>query len=380
MRLIIFFLLLQFAGIGQVSGDLQKYIEDYIATLPSAGSELYADPSSTELTTWENALTAFFNGDFSAASDSLNILDYNLVYFEDTITNSFHHLIEKKSSGNNHWGTYIFNESPCRSNVIIQSPHPIADTNTGKQGIYVYLNSQTFAFMISGTHRCGSSVVSGCTGTTSSCGSSMPYTISDMAHNVTSVYFLTTELLGVFIGDPYFLQLHGFSKRDTDPYLIFSNSSGDTPPNTDLLLQLAEELVNIDPVLDFKIPHIHTSWTRLVGFWNVQGRLLNGSINPCTENSPYNSGRFFHLEQERTRMRLTETEWDKMAQAVNITFDSIYIDKDTLRQNFVSAPDTLELRFLELTSNVPKTFQAGEHILIHPNTCLPVQEIEIRIK
>lgn len=91
-------------------------------------------------------------------------------------------------------------------------------------------------------------------------------------------------------------------------------------PVTDYLSTLKSELLELNDTLDFKVLHIDTTWNKLTGTTNVQGRMINGSLNPCGNSASVNSGRFLHIEQVYTNLRDNETSWDVMATAIINTF------------------------------------------------------------
>ncbi len=76
-----------------------------------------------------------------------------------------------------------------------------------------------------------------------------------------------------------------------------------------------------DESLTFKIGHIDKQWTRLLAFTNTQGRLLNESDNSCDTDADANSGRFVHVEQERSKLRENEQGWNKMVFALSRAFE-----------------------------------------------------------
>lgn|GEM_PF-860013 len=303
-------------------GYLYSEISAIISSIPSIEDDSYRAPLDSELATWENALVHLIEGDIVSASDSVNTIGYNLIHFIDTfdIITSDYYILETIDT--NYWGTYVYNPSYCRP-LILQSPHAIRDANTGLQGIHIFRQSEALFYQVNGTHRCNSSDSSSCTGTTSSCSStstSEAYRISDLAHNIQSIFQKTTEVLFRNFDESYFIQLHGFAKRDTDPYVILSNGTN-MIPSVDFLTEFKSNLQLEDPVLTFKVAHIDTDWNRLRGFWNTQGRLINGEIDACNEDAIKTSGRFFHIEQERTRLRSDTEGWNKVSDALNNTFD-----------------------------------------------------------
>lgn len=301
------------------NGDLFIRTSNIIDNLPDSFDDDYQDANSTLLQTWENMLYLLLLNDYTAAADSANTIGYDLIAYTDTTTtpNNLYYLLE--TNGSNYWGTYVYNPNYCRP-LAIQSPHPKKDLNTGKQGIYVFIKTQSLFYFLSGTNRCNSLSYSPCDGSTSVCGlGSEDYRISDLAHNASSIFQKTTEVLFNTITNSHFIQLHGFTKQSTDPYLILSNGTQDTP-TIDYFPTLAENLVAEDSVLTYKIAHIDLTWTKLRGFTNTQGRMINSSIDACEDPATNSSGRFYHMEQERIRLRNDSNGWDKVANALNNTF------------------------------------------------------------
>ncbi|MCF8282187.1 MAG: hypothetical protein K9J45_17465, partial [Bacteroidales bacterium] len=229
----------------------------------------------------------------------------------------------------NYWGTYVMHSNPCRPNLIIQSPHPLHDVNTGQQGLYVFQKIDARFFMMSGTHRCNSSSFSSCDGTTKECSptnSSEAYRISDMAHVVNSIFHISTKVLIQKTTDPYFIQLHGFSHSTGNPYIIMSNGTFVTPTN-DKFPAIEASILAQDGTLNASnicIVHIDKptsgKCSELKAFSNTQGRLINNSSDPCDKDATSTTGRFIHIEQEKTKFRDTQAGWDKIANALANVF------------------------------------------------------------
>lgn len=305
------------------SGDLVTEINSIIASLPGEGTNDYVTPTAMEITDWESMLDDLFLPNYASANTKANALGYDLIEFTDTPTGIVHYILTTTSGGSNHWGTYVLNPSACRSELVIMSPHPKKDLNTGKQGIYCYKTTDAFFYMLSGTNRCNQSAASTCSGTTGVCsgGTSEAYKITDMAHVVDGIWQNVTTYLHDNFSSTYFVQLHGFTKRSTDPYLIMSNGTRVTP-TVDKIASLRDELLVVDNSLTFKIAHIDLTWNRLIGFTNTNGRFINSSSNACSNNATTTNGRFLHIEQEKSKLRDDSTGWHKMATALGETFNS----------------------------------------------------------
>ncbi len=307
------------------SGNLTAHIDSLILAMPtSSGAGHYQAPSAVQQSTWKTMVEAIIAGDPGTAVPLADGLGYQILDYTDTTDVPFraHLVLEKQGTSANHWGTYLFSRLPRRPRLIIQSPHPRYDSNTGAQGFFVYRSAGARAFFMSGTHRCNSAVFSTCSGTTSACSSGdEPYRISDQAHVVDGMFQVSTSAFLGTVDSCVFIQPHGFSKLSTDPDIIMSNGTQKSPPaGRDYLSTLRDNLLSVDPTLTFKIAHLDITWTRLIATTNTQGRLINGSSQPCTTPASAASGHFLHLEQKLSGLRDTKVNWNKLAQAVILTF------------------------------------------------------------
>jgi len=284
--------------------------------MPGSSGNDYSEPEASHLAIWGEVMSHLFKEEYALAAQKANNIDYELIEFTDNSTDKQYYILENTT--NNYWGSYVFNPNYLIP-LVIQSPHPRFDTNTGLQGIYVFEKIDALFYCLSGTHRCNNSTSSTCSGSTSVCGTTGPYKISDMAHNTNTVFQNVTDSLFNHFSDSYFISIHGFAKKDTDPYVILSNGTRETP-DEDHIIKLRDKLKAQDDVLTFKIAHINTTWTRLIAFTNTQGRLINSSANPCSIDATTTSGRFIHMEQEKSRLRNDESGWQKVANALKYTF------------------------------------------------------------
>ncbi|MGW9685486.1 fibronectin type III domain-containing protein [Flagellimonas sp. 2504JD1-5] len=305
------------------SGDIETYLGNLIDTVPGDSGNDYQQPSTEQLNIWNLVIDAILLDDIDEAVLKAAEVNYQINEFTDTsmTPNQVFYIVEERSSKSNHWGTYVFSKTPIIDNLVLQAPHIKNDINTGKQAVHCFKNNVAKAVFISGTHRCNHNTASSCSGTTSTCNSgSEPYRISDLAHNTTSVFQKTTENVFNAIANTVFVQLHGFGKKASDPYVILSNGTRETPA-TDYAADLRDALLVEDASLTFKIAHIDTDWTRLIGFTNTQGRLINNSADPCSVSATGTTGRFIHVEQERSKLRNNEAGWTKMNNALGTVFN-----------------------------------------------------------
>lgn len=321
---LVFFLNLLVFPQNNISGSLQGYIDSILTVMPSGEfSNEYQEPGTGQLTTWGNIIQYILNGNYTTADSLAGTLSYKLSAFTDTteIPQKLYYLLAKTTAGTNHWGSFIFNQSPLRQKVVIQSPHPLFDTHTGKQGIAIFKMLGARVFCISGAHRCNSSDSSACAGTTSVCTglTNVRFRKSDPPHNVNATFQRTTEILNSSISGLLVVQNHGFDKGTGEPDLIMSNGVA-KQPETDYLATVKSSLLSIDSTLTFKILHVDTTWNTLTGTTNVQGRLINGSNNPCSKSASVNTGRFLHIEQAYSKLRNTEANRARLGTALASAF------------------------------------------------------------
>lgn len=303
----------------QGRGDILKHVDEIINVMPGVGGNQYADPTPDDLLVWKDALEELLEENYTEAHTLASDVGYQVTIFTDTTDeeDKEFYLLEKSLSSGNFWGTYIFHMDGCRAQIQVQSPHPKFDTNTGRQAAYIFKELEAGGFFLNGTHRCNAMESSACSGTTSTCGSNGPFRISDVAHNENSVFQLATEVMNKTNQAAIFIQLHGFAKQGTDPEVIFSNGTRITP-GKDYIGEIVEALPSIDPSVTSKAGHLHLEWDRLLAFTNTQGRLVNNSIDPCTENATNTSGRFIHIEQSLNKFRIDQYAWDRMKDALEI--------------------------------------------------------------
>jgi len=305
------------------SGSIETYLGNIIDNdVPGSSGNNYKEPTISEIAIWELVIKAILDKNISVAVQKSALLKYQIKEFTDNLLSPQQTFIilEKKSSQSNYWGTYVFSKTPSSENLVISAPHIKYDTNTGKQAAYCFRNNLAKALFINGTHRCNNEIPTSCDGTTTACSStSEAYRISDMAHTVRSVFQKTTEILATSLPSRIFVQLHGFDKNPSDPSVIMSNGTRETPV-VDYASLIKAALLSEDNSLTFKIAHIDKDWTKLTGFSNTQGRYLNNSPDPCSTSATSTTGRFIHIEQERLKLRDDIAGWKKMSNALKGVF------------------------------------------------------------
>ncbi|NUN70701.1 MAG: T9SS type A sorting domain-containing protein [Bacteroidetes bacterium] len=319
------------------SGSLTAYVDSLITAIPDATpSNLYQIPSAGEADLWSAIASNMLKGDQAAAHADAGTIGYDIVNFTDTTNSKTYAVLRKQSAGTNYWGTLLIDPSPLRSRLFIQAPHPLHDANTGNQAIVVFKNTGARAFILAGTHRCNSTALSSCDGTTSVCGGSNQFRKSDQAHTDDGPFQITTSLFKRLVPNLIVLQLHGFVKDPGYPDLILGNGT-QAAPAADWLTRFKNELTVLDGTLQFKLAHVDTSWTTLTGTTNSQGRLINNSPDPCGIAAAIPNGRFLHIEQAYTGLRNGAVSYAKVASAVANTFPPDKMTASAMTGNWESA-------------------------------------------
>ena len=227
--LLLLFLIQEIIVFGQnASGDLQNYMDNIIDNVPGSSGGEYVIPNVNQITSWNQTIEYLLDNNLSEGRSKATEINYQITEFTDTSIdpNQIFYILEEKASAQYYWGTYVFTKNPVRNNLVVMAPHSIYDSNTGKQAVFCFKNNLARAVMINGTHRCNSDSYSSCSGTTSVCGvSGDNYKMSDLAHTEKSMFHATTETLFTEISNSVFVQLHGFGKKDSDPYVIMRKGS-----------------------------------------------------------------------------------------------------------------------------------------------------------
>ncbi len=260
---------------------------------PSSGSESYSLPAASVLSAITASIDALAAGDPAQAVLSADQAAYDLC--RGSGLNSEVALWRPDTSGSGR-GLFAWRTDATRE-LIVEAPHIVYDTNTLIESVDLFDQLSARVLIASGTHRCASSVASGCSGTTGACGTSAPYTVSDPAHSTETVFHTAHEALSsLFVSDTV-ISVHGMSGDG----ISLSNGTTEDVLSSALVAQLADALAlaypsdivtscNDYPGANYEV--------RLCGTTNVQGRDLNASASPCDTAASSASGRFIHMEQE----------------------------------------------------------------------------------
>ncbi|MCA9735310.1 MAG: T9SS type A sorting domain-containing protein [Deferribacteres bacterium] len=294
-------------------GDLIQEFESIRDNMPNRDSEGFVPPTSEELAKWRSVIQAMLAENWSDAYTLIqtDFPEYELFQYTDTGNDdAVYYFVREKTPVTKGWGTFVFATSYLRQ-LAIETPHPIYDTNTYKQSPDMFRLTGARYLIMAGTHRCANSAISGCDGTSSSCGGA--YKVSDMAHSVNTFFQITHEEIAKFNDKTYQVQIHGHSQSSCEDIFL---SNGHNTVVMDQLLALRDHILT-NTALTCEVAG--QSSCTLVASTNVQGRFTNGvRSNPCNSYASAQNitGYFIHAEQTRT-VRDNPGQYGKFAEALN---------------------------------------------------------------
>ena len=319
--------------ITEVSADLQDYVTSTLSYAQSF-SEGYSVPTAADLIVFDALIATLLAGDYESVNGSADDINLELVRFTDTAAgdNELYCLREITLLGRG-----FFCVDPDSSALHhISVPHPLFDQNTNTQSIAVMRETGARLLSIATTHRCANAAASACSGTTSVCGASGPYKVSDAAHTVDSFFYRFGVLVHDQSAGTHTIQLHGCgstacpSNMD-DADIVARLSAGTTAnlPATDpinvLNAELNEELAafRLGSSLSCNEPSMDK---QLCGSTNTLGRYINGQPDACQNpGTSFTNSRFLHVEQN-ANLRVDDGGGDELtpstiSTAINDTFD-----------------------------------------------------------
>jgi hypothetical protein len=276
--------------------SLKDYIIDLKATIPDRGSNAFVQPAAEEIDAFLLTMQLLLTGDAQGAQAGLDAVNYDLRSLNDDSGKSYW-VAQERSSGFRGLGTYIVDSNYTR-NVVVEVPHPLWDRNTPEEGVDILQGLGARGLFIAGTHRCANpDTPSGCSGTTTSClTGSIAVRISDAPHFTGNFMYAAHGATLQLAPPPISLNLHGNESEPVDVTLSDGTRipAADSTPVTQLRNALKARAVDVGSC---NWPDDGLTAQNLCGTTNAQGRLSNGSPEPCRTGATSGSGLFLHIEQ-----------------------------------------------------------------------------------
>lgn len=296
-------------------------VDNFISALSIAGSGGgdFSEPSSSKLADFNALVDEILGGDFSDPNDYLTSTGYALQNLTDDTSGNIDVVALYDTAATPIGGTYLLYKTPTED-FFYEVPHPTFDSETLDEGAYLFQQHLARGLFIAGTHRCNSASYSSCSGTTSACGSSESYRISDVAHNTNTYFHEAHKAADDLNGTSIQIQLHG--KSATSPTASISAGFTDNIEGPDAKSNTLAD--NFEPSVTGNVDSCNDSadGNILCGTTNVQGRYTHNSSNACTTaaNSANNTDRFIHIEQNPNFRNQVGDTWADLRDAIGTTF------------------------------------------------------------
>jgi len=117
-------------------------------------SGLYVVPTSAELEAFGSLADRVEAGELDQAAAEAFNLGYEVVLFTDTDDGREYYLLRERLEGGQQrlgWGSYLYD--PLGSDLLVEVPHPLFETNTPQLGTEVFKGTRAMGFLMAGAHR-----------------------------------------------------------------------------------------------------------------------------------------------------------------------------------------------------------------------------------
>ena len=265
-------------------------------------------PSAVDLDRFDALLNDLLSGNTLSAFETAAGLNFELIRLTDTGngSNVLYCLRELVLRGQ---GFYCVDFDSSAAHHI-SAPHPLYDRDTNTGSVTVMRGTGARFLSVATAHRCANSAASACSGTTSACGASGPYKVSDVAHNVDTFF----HHFGTNVHDQSAtirtLQVHGCGSSTCPSNLDANDIVARVSAGTTIDLPANEPVNQLTTALNNELaPYpLGTALScsepvadkQLCGTTNPLGRYINGQPDPCQNPATSFAGsRWLHIEQNR---------------------------------------------------------------------------------
>lgn len=285
--------------------DLLSYVDRSLRYVQQF-SEGYSVPSATDLDQFDSLITNLVNQNLETVQAAAGDVNFQLLRVIDTgaSNNELYCLEELTLRGQ---GFYCADFDTVSTHHV-SVPHPLFDSHTNIESVTIMRGSGARYLSISSTHRCSNAATSSCSGTTTACGVSGPYKVSDGAHNVDSFFHHFGTIVHDYSASTHTFQLHGCGSiacpanyNNADIVARLSAGTTDDLPTAELVnllnAELNEELSSFQMGSSVSCSEPSAD-KRLCGTANTLGRYINGQLDPCQNSaSDFANSRWLHIEQ-----------------------------------------------------------------------------------
>jgi hypothetical protein len=317
------------------TADLLAYVGGTVEYV-QAFSEGYSVPDAAAVDRFDDLVMRLLDGDLDGVEDAAGASGFRLLRFIDSGAgdNELYCLEERVLQGQ---GFYCVDfEAPNAHHI--SAPHPLFDRNTNSGSVVVMRTTGARFLSVSTTHRCANAAESSCSGTTSVCGESGAYKVSDAAHSVDAFFYRFGKQVHDRSPSTYTIQVHGCGSAacpsnngDADIVARLSAGTTDDLPATELVnvlnTALNEALAPLQQGISLSCSEPSMD-KRLCGTTNTLGRYVNGQGEPCRNGATdFLGSRWLHIEQN-ANLRQDDGAGDSvtpetLAEALNTAFERL---------------------------------------------------------
>lgn len=337
--------------------------------IPGSGTHVFQLPTEPQLSAFRVALLNILDGNLEAATGAAEMANYEVISYTDIPSSDTFALLREKNP-NQHWGgIYAVDLTPERA-LVVQCPHPLYD-GVRQPASDLFMEAHAVAYLQSGTHRNNSLTESPC----DYGDGDPPYRISDMAHSPETFFQAAHEVLENHFPRTVSLSYHGMGETADPSDVTISNGTSHDFAGYSLSRALANRMNEILTAANdtrFVVSHQEPGQSAaLSGSTNTQGRVTNGSTDPCSTpppNARYPE-RFIHMETDGDVRNSPASNWA----FVNQTFTELI----PLFSDPVPDLPAGKLVITEIMADPAQVGDAaGEYIELFNHTNVPIEMID----
>ena len=79
-----------------ITGSLEEHVDSIIDNLPGNSGDNFVEPNTTQHISWEGMVVDILQGDYSAAADVADSLNYRIIQYLDASSSQLFHILEEK--------------------------------------------------------------------------------------------------------------------------------------------------------------------------------------------------------------------------------------------------------------------------------------------
>lgn len=243
--------------------DLDAWLAGFAATISE--QQLYREPTEVEAEDFIAGLYSLISGD--ETDQRITDLGFTISGGCDDDSKKHYVLVENETGTDRSWGVYILPKEPIT--MIIEVPHPVADTNTEVQGLDLWRKIPGAMLIIAGCER--------------SVGESQDGSgLADVSWNAGSLFHRVAAEL-VQYGYPQ-VQIHGYADS--------------SDPDHDIILSMCS--ANDQDPLHFMARSYQSAGFRTATFWDDSEQQLTAFGNVQGEVARQYGTHMLHIEQNYT--------------------------------------------------------------------------------